>query len=712
MLGTALEQEGDDATNPATKEEKFEAARLKFVEAYEISTDPIYRNNQAIMLKKIGDVLFGNGDYRGAVKKYSAAYSNCTSGDEYKQLLKDNMSLAEAELTAEALFDEAEELYIAGNYIKAKQEYQDAYSTSNITSAKTNYAAGLAKAEAEIDAHASFIEANKLFDQGRYEGASALYETAKNKSVIEREKSKYREGIKLSENEVSAKALFDKAEELNSKGEYAKAMELCDEAYEKSNVIKEKNIYHNQRGVISLKRRNKEGEQLKKTQKELEDLKIKLELVTDRLADKSAELAEALGVHETDKRELAELLDKLKVANEDKGKSDFFCSRCVADIENDLKEIERLTSEQEIIKKLKSAAIKVSALFYVDDAKQFSSNYIELSAKVSKLLQTKTVKNIELKLIFPEAAKVTNKNDTSAPDGCYNPATHGAAGEGFMDQSVVQLASPPPLQGLSGGQLISINGIHSLFHEYTMEGIGKVLNLRLRDNQLSNVTFLANYRFNDQDDSIVNMLSNLSFIKEEIILVPISLHDKHAVGLMLIKQYDFSFKAYYFDPANEPIPGKLEEELIEHGYMPEQLSVEQQIYTNCGPEVVENFMLYLTGERLSQEDAIMHNSRLVEHELLTPSTAEEVNFLTLKDSYNTQATDIIPNIVHNIEVGRDSYIIGNSTGYDMVTPQSIIDGAIVGAIGTAYCEPFVELSDYNTNHDYVGTVLGEVSCID
>ncbi len=47
-----------------------------------------------------------------------------------------------------------------------------------------------------------------------------------------------------------------------------------------------------------------------------------------------------------------------------------------------------------------------------------------------------------------------------------------------------------------------------------------------------------------------------------------------------------------------------------------QLAVEQQKYANCGPEVIENFILYLTGKRLSQEKAIELHSKLVENALL------------------------------------------------------------------------------------------------
>lgn len=58
--------------------------------------------------------------------------------------------------------------------------------------------------------------------------------------------------------------------------------------------------------------------------------------------------------------------------------------------------------------------------------------------------------------------------------------------------------------------------------------------------------------------------------------------------------------------------------------MVKHLKVEQQQYSNCGPEVVENFMLYLTGERLSQEEAVPYHSELLERELLDVPTGPVV----------------------------------------------------------------------------------------
>ena len=47
----------------------------------------------------------------------------------------------------------------------------------------------------------------------------------------------------------------------------------------------------------------------------------------------------------------------------------------------------------------------------------------------------------------------------------------------------------------------------------------------------------------------------------------------------------------------------------------EQL-LECQKYYNCGPEVIENFMLYLTGDRVDQESATAVHSILLMDNLM------------------------------------------------------------------------------------------------
>lgn len=48
-----------------------------------------------------------------------------------------------------------------------------------------------------------------------------------------------------------------------------------------------------------------------------------------------------------------------------------------------------------------------------------------------------------------------------------------------------------------------------------------------------------------------------------------------------------------------------------------QIITEEQKFNNCGPEVIENFMLQMTGSRIMpQEDVLPFHSQLIEKSLL------------------------------------------------------------------------------------------------
>ena len=293
-------------------------------------------------------------------------------------------------------------------------------------------------------------------------------------------------------------------------------------------------------------------------------------------------------------------------------------------------------------------------------------------------------------------------------------------------------------KGTNSNDLMHLTGISELFYEYTMEGIRHILGLRLSTEAsisgLTNTLVLpGSYIFGEKHSNIHTLLFYLNLyiisimlhrnkhamkrVNPPVILTPISLHGKHAVGIMFVAQGDGSgYKAFYLDPENTDIPEGLAIIFKDNGYQIEQLPTEGQLYTNCGPEVIENFMLYLTGERLSQEDAIVNNSRLVEQELLSSShDAEEASCLTLKDSYSKEdAVTVISNTAYNTQVSSDDYAIGNPTTYDIITPQTIIDEVVVSAeLGIEPHDVLLELvHDYRINQDYAEAIIGEVTFID
>ncbi len=107
------------------------------------------------------------------------------------------------------------------------------------------------------------------------------------------------------------------------------------------------------------------------------------------------------------------------------------------------------------------------------------------------------------------------------------------------------------------------------------------------------------------------------------ILVSINLNSKHWVGIVTEKDID-QIIIHYMNSELEVIPPFLQEALLfvlARDYPSIEVKVvndpvEKQISNNCGSEVIENFMLYLTGERYKQEDVTEFYSMLYEQNLI------------------------------------------------------------------------------------------------
>jgi Ulp1 protease family, C-terminal catalytic domain len=157
----------------------------------------------------------------------------------------------------------------------------------------------------------------------------------------------------------------------------------------------------------------------------------------------------------------------------------------------------------------------------------------------------------------------------------------------------------------------------SFFTKYTLDGLINILNLRVHNLQKDNIQIVPSTFVDLNNNDITDLFEKLAFIESAVILIPINLFDKHAVGLIIHKSENKIQSIIYQDSLNYSIPKDLETLIFSIcGVRCEQSYVEQQKYMNCGPEAVENFIYYLTGERLGQEEAIEAHSILVEHYLL------------------------------------------------------------------------------------------------
>ena len=165
-----------------------------------------------------------------------------------------------------------------------------------------------------------------------------------------------------------------------------------------------------------------------------------------------------------------------------------------------------------------------------------------------------------------------------------------------------------------------IGWINSFFSKYSLEAISQILSLRVNNLDLNKDISIINCYYHDSNNTDIDKLINEI---DKLTLVPISLKGRHAVGLIIENDTEqCQIKATYSDSENNSIPIDLKNKIIRLyktiGYTVQfnQQDVETQNYSNCGPELIENFMYYITGDRFEENSAIEMHSQLMESYLL------------------------------------------------------------------------------------------------
>ena len=172
------------------------------------------------------------------------------------------------------------------------------------------------------------------------------------------------------------------------------------------------------------------------------------------------------------------------------------------------------------------------------------------------------------------------------------------------------------------------------FSVYYTSALNTLLELRLQKIEVpqKNAHRVPAIYFDEQWDTLYQLVESITQNTSSVFLVPMNLYDRHWADLVVEKEKDDHYLLTYIDPENQPIPTVLEFKLRQHfaELAPEQKviirqrKVETQKYGNCGPEVVENFIEYLTGQRVFQEAAVLLHSRLTEDHLLNRKTPASV----------------------------------------------------------------------------------------
>jgi ankyrin repeat protein len=252
-----------------------------------------------------------------------------------------------------------------------------------------------------------------------------------------------------------------------------------------------------------------------------------------------------------------------------------------------------------------------------------------------------------------------NKQEVSAVDDDGKTALHWAAEKDNEKVAKLLLAKKPDLISIEDkcentalvlavlfdsekvsqllnnftGKGLEEHNEESYWYEYSKEGINKLLALRLDNSCIEGVKTVDPVLWSDSFSTIERLsneiVSNLGGDTGKI-LVPLNLYGKHWVGIITEKSAS-KVNLTYMDSEQQKMPALLREQLttqiaasFECQVSITEPKLELQKFNNCGVEMIENFLLYLTGCRLSQEKAVEFHSWLLEEDLTIGQNLQNV----------------------------------------------------------------------------------------
>ncbi len=175
------------------------------------------------------------------------------------------------------------------------------------------------------------------------------------------------------------------------------------------------------------------------------------------------------------------------------------------------------------------------------------------------------------------------------------------------------------------GRGVDLYESESYWYEYSNHGMDDILSLRLEKASCEKVNIMPSVLWNGSNAEMLihKITSYLTKSSTNKSLIPLNLYSKHWVGI-IIEQNTYNISITYMDSEQNNIPELLRENLLEAMILafPQyqidmiEAELEPQKYNNCGLEVIENFMEYLTGYRLSQDDALSIHSLLYQDSIM------------------------------------------------------------------------------------------------
>lgn len=298
-------------------------------------------------------------------------------------------------------------------------------------------------------------------------------------------------------------------------------------------------------------------------------------------------------------------------------------ARLLKDIKKNKPSIDKLDKEMAMIK------------LQIQDAEKKPTEYDTLKALLTNIATTENLQKA--------AHKFQQLSDGSllASPAAGLEYKHGDNAQPESKTPTADLAEPSPhaSNSSSSSSSSSSSGTALFDHEdsspwniYTTTAMNEILKLRLestnvKEEEVEIVNPVS--AFEETASSAEEIAADISSVESNRkLLVILNLYHKHWVGIVVDKS-DGEIKLTYMDSEQFAMPEMLKEKLAEAftETNPEceisivEAELEPQKYNNCGLEVIENFIAYLTGYRLSQEDALPFHSALLEDTLLEPEDA-------------------------------------------------------------------------------------------
>jgi tetratricopeptide (TPR) repeat protein len=271
------------------------------------------------------------------------------------------------------------------------------------------------------------------------------------------------------------------------------------------------------------------------------------------------------------------------------------------------------------------------------------------------------------------------------------------------------------------------------FEAYYIDGMNTLLSLRIENQELQEkINILPsmmignNIAFKDLDNALELLVREN---QANIIILPIlipSIQDNsimHWVGI-IGERMKGGMQVSYFDSENQQISTELKNLLISvfskvydrNEILLTQVEVEQQCYNNCGPELIENFIYYLTGDRVTQEAAIYLHSLLYENSLLDPGISASqiaennlmIQYLSHQDISMYKMIGVKDDRANDIDANSQVTTIPGSNSNNIFLQSNEGRMVLISALQLYGLRAFGEMVELGEDEEVANTILDQV----